>query len=123
MNKIILAIALIAILLTPVLTFAGSSSDWQTNMNDVTTAANQLPNESVGTFVGDIIRWVLGLIGVILVALIVYGGFLYMTSAGNEDQVDRAKKVLTYSIIGLIVIVIAWIAADYIMSAVLGTTG
>jgi hypothetical protein len=63
--------------------------------------------------VGGIIRWVLGIIGVLLVALIIYGGVMYATSAGNEEQVKKARGVLTYSIVGVTVIALAFIITNY----------
>lgn len=78
-----------------------------------------LPTTAPGVLIGQIISWLLGLIGVILIALIVYGGVLYMTAAGNEEQADKAKKILTYSVVGVAIVVVAWIVADYVLSALL----
>ncbi|MFH1508552.1 MAG: hypothetical protein ABIE68_00015, partial [bacterium] len=97
MKKIVLILLLFIIISLPVLTHAGSPVI--EGLNRAGDAASNLPDPnktSAGVFVGNIIKWMLGLIGVVLVVLIVYGGFLYMTSAGNEEQVDRGKKVLTY---------------------------
>ncbi len=95
----------------------GATTDWGLSSLGITG----LPTDSPGAFIGRIITWVLGLIGVILIALIVYGGFLYMTSVGNEDQVARAKATLTYAVIGVVVVVVSYILADYILNAVFGT--
>jgi len=55
--------------------------------------------------VGGIIRTVLSVIGVIFLALTVFAGFLWMTAAGNDDKIDKAKKILTSSAIGLAIVV------------------
>jgi hypothetical protein len=55
-----------------------------------------------------IIRSVLGLLGVIALALIVYAGFLWMTAGGNSEQVGSAKSVLINSVIGLVIILSAY---------------
>jgi hypothetical protein len=41
-----------------------------------------------------IIRIVLGVIGTIFLVLTVYAGFLWMTAAGNDEQISKAKKLL-----------------------------
>jgi hypothetical protein len=77
------------------------------------------------TFVATIIRWLLGLIGVVLVAMFVYGGVMYATSAGNDERVETGKKIMIYAVIGTAIIVVAFIASDYIIRALLAdpTTG
>lgn len=69
------------------------------------------------TFIGTIINVVLGLSGIALVVLFVYGGILWMTAMGNKDQVDKAKRLLTNTIIGMVIIVAAYAIADYILSS------
>lgn len=77
------------------------------------------------TFVATIIRWLIGLIGVVLVAMFVYGGVMYATSAGNDERVETGKKIMIYAVIGTGIIVVAFIASDYIINALLAdpTTG
>jgi hypothetical protein len=45
--------------------------------------------------------------GVAAVFFIVLGGFIYMSSAGNQEQADKGKNTLMYAIIGLAVVVLA----------------
>lgn len=72
--------------------------------------------------IGRIIKWVMGLIGVILVALFVYGGVVYATSAGNEDRIETGKKVMMYAIIGIVIIALAFVLTDYIIKALFPET-
>jgi len=58
--------------------------------------------------VGAIIGTFLSFLGIIFVCLIIYGGFLWMTSGGNEMKIMRAKEVLVQAIIGLIIILSAY---------------
>ncbi len=39
--------------------------------------------------------------------LVVYAGFLYITSAGNEDKIKTAQKTLTWALIGFAIVLIA----------------
>lgn len=53
--------------------------------------------------IGALIGVFLSMLGVIFLILVVYGGFVWMLSAGNEVKVLRAKKILTQAVIGLII--------------------
>lgn len=64
-------------------------------------------SSSLSQFLVSIQNWLLGLVGALSVLFIVYGGFLYITSAGNKDRIETAKRTLTYAIAGLIIVVLA----------------
>ncbi|MFA7365465.1 MAG: hypothetical protein WCZ12_03900, partial [Patescibacteria group bacterium] len=53
-----------------------------------------------------IINVILTLLGIVTVVLIIFAGFKWMTAAGNEEQVSKAKKTLTSAVIGLIIILV-----------------
>lgn len=50
----------------------------------------------------------LGLIAGIALLFVIIGGLLYVTAAGNEEQLRKAKQTITYAIIGLIVAILAY---------------
>ncbi len=52
----------------------------------------------------NLINWALIFAGVVALALIIYAGFKFVTSKGDPQEVDNAKKTLTYAIIGLLLI-------------------
>lgn len=70
--------------------------------------------------VGRIINVALGFLGVIALGLIIYAGFLWMTSNGEEDKITRAKKILVSASIGLAVILASWAIATFIISKLSG---
>ncbi|MDQ7815135.1 MAG: Ig-like domain-containing protein [Patescibacteria group bacterium] len=74
------------------------------------------------TIAANIINIALGLVGIVLVGLILYGGFLYMTSGGESAKVDKAKKVITNAIIGLIIVLSAWAITRYVIEKLLQAT-
>ena len=55
-----------------------------------------------------IVNFFLGFLGLLAVIMVIYGGFLYVTSAGNQEKVDSAKKILLYSVIGIVIIIISF---------------
>lgn len=73
--------------------------------------------------IANIIRIFLGLLGVIAVSLIVYGGFLWMTSAGNEERTHKARMVITNAIIGLVIIMMSFIIVSFVLNKLLAATG
>ncbi len=61
-----------------------------------------------------------GIAGLFAFFMILYGGFLLLTSGGNPDQVRRAKNALIGAFIGLILIFLSWSIANYISKVILG---
>ena len=62
-----------------------------------------------------IINWVLGLLGIIAVIMILIGGFQWMTAGGNEEKVEKAKKIISAAIVGLIIILLAWAIVNFVI--------
>ena len=56
----------------------------------------------------NITNYILGFITIIAVLMLIWGGIQYLTAAGDEGQVDAAKKTITYAIIGLVVVGISY---------------
>lgn len=67
------------------------------------------------TIIGTILTMVIGLIGVIFLILAIYGGFKWMTAAGNEEAVEKAKKTMTDAILGLIIVLAAYALSRFIV--------
>lgn len=53
------------------------------------------------------LNFLLSIIGVIAIIMLVVGGVMYLTSAGDEDQIDRAKGIVKYSIIGIFIALVS----------------
>ena len=71
-------------------------------------AVTQLPNLTEAELVSNIITTILQFsMGLTMVALIVAGIFL-LISRGNEDETGKAKKIITYLVIGLLIISAAY---------------
>jgi len=78
-------------------------------------AATQLGQTDPRAVAANIINIVLGLLGIISVVIIVYAGFRWMTSAGNEEAIGSAKKTLIAAVIGLVIILSAYIIANFVL--------
>lgn len=75
--------------------------------------------ESVGSQIGlgdadlketviNILNWLLGIMALVAVVMIIIGGFTWLTAGGNEEKVDKAKKIISAAVIGLIIVLLAW---------------
>jgi len=80
--------------------------------NQLGAAAGQqgagLELQDTRVIVAGAIRYGLGFVGILFVALMVYAGVLWMTAGGNEDQVGKAKKLIFQAMIGLVVVFSAY---------------
>jgi hypothetical protein len=85
--------------------------------------ATGLGNEDPRTMAGAVVNIILGFLGIIAVLLILYGGFKWMTAAGNEENVASAKKLIMAGVIGLIIILMAFGLAQFVVSALYNATG
>ncbi len=65
---------------------------------------------------GRIVNIALGFLGVIAVGFIAYAGFIWLTSNGNEEKIETAKKILKNGIIGLVIILASWGIATFLIS-------
>jgi uncharacterized iron-regulated membrane protein len=72
---------------------------------------------------GNIVNVFLGILGIVTVVLILYGGFLWMTAAGNEQRIEKAKKILEEAIIGLVIIVMAYAISYFVINQLLKASG
>lgn len=86
--------------------------------------------EQVGLGGGDprvivarVIQVALGFLGILALGLLLYAGFLWMTAAGNDEQVSSAKTVLRNGLIGLIIVVSAFGIVSFVISQLTSATG
>ncbi len=87
------------------------------NIEEITTATGLGATEPA-TVVATLIQAVLLLLGVIALVLIIYGGFMWMTARGNEEQVTSARTLLTSAVIGLIIIIGSYGIGSYIFTVI-----
>jgi hypothetical protein len=77
--------------------------------------------------IGSLINTALSLLGVLLLLYLLYGGFIWMTAGGDEAKVKKARALITNTVIGLVIIVIAFALSNFILTqlatAVSGGTG
>ena len=64
-------------------------------------------------------NWILGFVGMIAVLMLIWGGVVYLTSAGDESKAENGKKTLTYAIIGIVIAGLAYAIVNVIVVTIL----
>lgn len=121
--NIIYSLFFLAIFVTPQAN-AQNVSDAITGLNTTANKISAFSGQTGNTFnnaflttqAGYIIGLVLSFIGILFLGLIIYAGIMWMTAAGNEQQVTKSKDLIVNAIIGLIVIFAAYAITAYIGS-------
>jgi hypothetical protein len=112
--------ATVGLLLMPFATKALDTTLGLSNGN--VGAATGLGTQDVRQTIGRIINVALSLLGVIVLVIIIYGGFLWMTAGGNDEKVGEAKKWIFGGIIGLVIILSAYAIASFVISNLVNAT-
>ena len=68
----------------------------------------------VENFIRSVIQLIAGLAGLIATGFFVVGGFTYITSSGNPEKLDQAKRTLFYSATGLAIVIAAFVVSNIV---------
>jgi len=74
----------------------------------------------IRVIIAKIIRIIIGFLGIMAVGLVIYAGWLWMTSEGSEEKVEQAKKLLQNAVIGLIIILSSFAIATFVLNKLAG---
>jgi len=85
-----------------------ATTDCTKTPNSPNCLYNPLPTGDFITFILQLMKWVLGIIGIFSVLFIMIGGFKMIMAQGNEEAYGVAKKTITWAIIGLVVAVLSF---------------
>ena len=55
--------------------------------------------------------------GFLAVGMIIYGGFMLLTAQGDPAKIKRGKDVVTYSIVGVILVMLAYAIVNFVMNS------
>jgi len=69
---------------------------------------------SIDNFIKSLIQVIAGLAGLVATGFFVMGGFSYITSSGNPEHLDRAKRTIMYSGLGLAITIAAFVLSDIV---------
>ncbi len=89
-------------------------------INDL--AGGVLGTRDLKSTINQILSVILGFLGIIATLIILLGGFKWMTSQGNTDKVDEAKKLIGAGVVGLVIILAAYAITRFVLSSVYNAT-
>lgn len=129
-NKIRLAVAMMALGMSflsyaPAMAQTGISADELMGPGGLSGQVSTelgLPNQDVRVTIARVIRVAMSLLGIVMVVIVLYGGFLWMTAGGNEDKVGEAKKWIYSGVVGLIIILSAYAISTFVISQLVTAT-
>ena len=80
---------------------------------------DDVPQDLANDVFKDIVNILLFIIGAVSVIMLIYGGIRYTTSGGNANSVTAAKNTIMYSIIGLVVAILAFAVVQFVVNQVM----
>ncbi|MFZ2126003.1 MAG: pilin [Candidatus Microsaccharimonas sp.] len=121
LKQIIMSLALVVgvgVLLVPVASVGAVNPIEESCQNqDSTICQNQ--NETVDSLITNVINVLLFVVGIISVVMIIIGGIMYATSAGDSGAVTKAKNTILYAVIGLVVAFLAFAIVNWVVGTLL----
>lgn len=98
-----------------------STASAKDDLTGAITLNNPLGTDvSPQTFIGRIINAILGIVGSLALAMFIYGGFTWMTAAGNSEKVEKGKQILLWATIGLVVIFTSYALVRFVLLSAIG---
>ena len=115
-------LGLFSLVILPTMVFA------QDPISDGFNVAQGIGGNAFGTndlrdTIVQLVNVLLGFLGIIAVIIILWGGFQWMTAAGNEEKVTSARTTIIAGIIGLAIIIASFAIASFVISEFSGATG
>jgi hypothetical protein len=92
-------------------------------VEDVYDPDSDVDESTFAKAIADIIKVVLGFLGIVFLILILYAGLMWITSAGNEEKISTAKKVMTAAVIGAAIVLSAYAITYFVIDQLLEATG
>ena len=109
-------------LMAAVIFFAPLLSQAQVSLDLPGSFAN-LASQDIKVTIGNLVQIVIGFLGVLVVLYMLYGGFLWMTSGGDEKKIEQAKKMIVAAVIGLLIVLAAFSITSFIVNSLIKSTG
>jgi Zn-dependent protease with chaperone function len=87
---------------------------------DFPTSFAGFSSQDVKTTIENIVRIIVGFLGIITIIIILAGGFKWMTSGGSEDKIGEAKKLISAGVVGLVVVLAAYAISSFVINSLTG---
>jgi len=72
---------------------------------------------NLNDFITSLVSWALGIVGIIAVLYLIFGGVTYITAGGDAEKAGKGRVAITNAIIGIIIIMAAFIIYRAVIGA------
>lgn len=97
---------------------ADTSTKIDINGTDESKSVQNVWNFSADSVLSSILTMTYYFIGVAAVISLIVGGIMYATSAGDPSQVTKAKNIIVYSVVGIVVAIMAFAITGFVINRV-----
>ena len=97
---------------------AGAINSEITSGMNATSAGTSTPTDA-NVVIKNVTNIMFFIIGAVSVIMLIYGGIRYTTSGGNANSVTAAKNTIMYSIVGLVVAILAFAVVQFVVNQVM----
>ena len=101
--------------------YAGLESETPVKGSSPGSLSNPLGINDPRIIIGNVVNAVLGLVGSLALAVFIYGGLNWVTSAGNEEKVKKGRDMIIWASFGLAVIFASYTLVGFVLDALTGT--
>jgi len=84
---------------------------------------NEVPVQEVRPAIVNLVNYILTFLGLLAVIMIIYAGFLMLTAGGDEKQVGKAKTLIIWAGVGIIIILLSYAIVSFFVQAGNGIAG
>ena len=119
-ERMLAGIAIVMSLTLPFATFADLPAPSCGTLNGVNCNVSASPNSLIIT----VINIMLGVAFLVAVLFLIFGGFRYIFSAGNEEAAEKGRNTVLNALIGVAIIILSYVIVQIVSRTVSGgTTG
>lgn len=116
----------VSLLITPALTYA-QITPGNSGLNAAAAGSGLDTGCSsagcINDVIGRLINVFLGFLGIVLLFLFLYAGFIWMTAGGDEKKVKDAKQYIINAVIGLFIVGGAYVLTNFVLTNLAAVTG
>lgn len=113
----LIALLLVAGLSAPLVISDVAGANAETQVRSGINATGTSGGVTLESAVANIVNMLLFIVGVVAVVVIIIGGIMYATSAGDPGRAKKAKDAIMYAVIGLAVAILAYAIVNFVVEA------
>jgi hypothetical protein len=80
---------------------SSANAQWSTGLSNA--GSFELPDATVGSIVANVADWLVAIFAFFGIIGFTVSGIIYLVSTGNDEMITKAKKYMTYSLVGIVV--------------------